>query len=189
MTPVGIWGQQDMVAHACPRDRGGHPGQSQPLSPAVSGGCCPPRGLWSGCWRPAWCGNLRKKSCARTDAGGRFCPRWRDGRDVGEDLHCKAGLGGSVAARTGAAYPQAPRPVHTWGFPPITSTAPYPRAPMIIIFRSTFLLASMDKPCGTRGGHPAAEMGPAPGEPCGAGGGVGAAAAPHGLSPLPPQPS
>lgn len=28
--------------------------------------------------------------------------------------------------------------------------APYPRAPMIIIFRSTFLLASMDGPCGTR---------------------------------------
>lgn len=164
-----------MVGHTCPRDRGRQPGQPQPRSPAVSGGCCPLRGLWSGCWRPAWCGNLRKTSCARTGAGGRFCPRWQEGRDVGEDLHCKAGLRGSVAARTGAAHPQAPGPAHTWGFPPITAAAPYPRAPMIIIFRSTFLLASMDGPCRTRGGHPAAGMGPAPGEPRGAGGSVGAA--------------
>lgn len=178
-----------MVGHTCPRDPGRHPGQSQPRSPAVSGECCPPRGLWSGCWRPAWCGNLRKTSCARIGAGGRFCPRWREGRDAGEDLYCKAGLRGSVAARMGAAHPQAPGPAHTWGFPPIASAAAYPRAPMIIIFRSTFLLASMDRPCGTRRGHPAAGMGPAPGEPRGTGGGVGAATAPHGLCLLPPQPS
>ena len=164
-----------MVGHTCPQDWGGQPGQPQPRSPAVSGGCCPLRGLWSGCWRPAWCGNLRKTSCAHTGAGGRFCPRWQEGRDVGEDLHCKAGLRGSVAARTGAAHPQAPGPAHTWGFPPITAAPPYPRAPMIIIFRSTFLLASMDGPCRTRGGHLAAGMGPAPGEPRGAGGSVGAA--------------
>lgn len=31
--------------------------------------------------------------------------------------------------------------------------APYPRAPMIMIFRSTFLLASMDGPCGDKKSH------------------------------------
>lgn len=167
------------MGHTCPWDWDGHPGKSQICSPAVSGECCPPRRLWSGCWRPAWCGSLRKTSCARTGARGRFCPRWQEGRDAGEGF---AGLRGSVTARTGSAHPQAPGPAHMWGFPPIASAAPYPRAPMIIIFRSTFLLASMDGPCGMRGGHLAVGVRPVPGEPRGAGGGVGAATAPRGLS-------
>lgn len=76
-------------------------------------------------------------------------------RGTGEALPCS---GGSVTA--GAA-----RPAHTGGFPP--SPAPYPRAPMMMIFRSTFLLASMDRPCGARGTHRAVGMALAP---AGAGG-------------------
>lgn len=171
------------MGHRCPWDWDGQPVHSQPSSPAVSGGCCPPRGLWSGCWRPAWCGNLRKTSCARTGAGGRFCPRWQEGRDGSEDWHCKArlrGLDRGCVTTGSCASARVGLPSH--GRCRSLPQRSYDNYLQIHLLAGIHGWALQDKR-----GSPCCRGGISPSKPHDAGAGVGVATASHGFFPLPPR--